>query len=226
VRRRIALFLVVLGIVAVVVGAAQGCGRLFSFNGRHPIAVEPLVPGTPLRKSFPARSDRRYTLAVQVVFEREGLPEANGQLVVEARLPLVAALEDTSGVAVAKVVGWLDPSEPPAVLYGHSADKNQRRPSGAPPTELVVERLVGPFTALDDRAVMFAVDLGADRIGKVPIKEARCVIYDDVLPTSIRAAFGGAVAGVAALVSGVILLLFGLVRSRRRRARLSRARVV
>ena len=224
VRRRIALLLVVVGIVAVVVGAASGCGRLFSFNGRHPVAVEPLVPGTPLKKTFTARADSRYTLAVQVVFEREGRAEANGALVVEAQLPLVASFEDSSGVAVAKVVGWLDPNEPPTVLYGQSANKNQRRPAGAPPTELVAERLVGPFNASDDRPVVFVVDLGADRIGKVPVKEARCVVYDDALPVSIRAAFAGAVGGGVALFSGVIMLLFGLRSRRRARARLSGAR--
>jgi hypothetical protein len=146
--------------------------------------------------------------------------------VVEAQLPLVASLEDSSGVAVAKVVGWLDPNEPPTVLYGHSANKNQRRPAGAGPTELVAERLVGPFTALDDRAVMFVVDLGPDRMGKASVKEARCVVYDDALPVSIRAAFGAAVAGGVALFLGVIMLLLGLRSRRRGGPRLSGARVV
>jgi len=217
--RRFALLLVVLGLVAVVVGTAAGCGTFFSFNGRHPVAVQPLVPGTPVRQTFRAKADRHYTLAVHVVFDREGLAESNGQVVVEARLPIVASLEDTSGVAVAKVVGWLDPNEPPTVLYGHAASANQRRPAGMPVAELVAERLVGPYTAPAERDVTYVVDLGTDRLGKARVTEARCVIYDDALPTSIRVAFGAALAGVVALVSGVIMLLFGVLRSRRGGAR-------
>jgi hypothetical protein len=215
VRRRLAFSLIVLGLVAVVVGTAMGCGRLFSYNGRHPVVLEPLVLGTPIRKTFPARAGKRYTIAVHVVFDREGLPEANGALVVEAELPISATIEDTSGVAVAKISGSLDPNAPPTVLYGQDANPHQRRPPGVGPAELVAERLLGPYTASADRDVPYVVDLEADRIGKTRIKEARVVVYDDTLPTSITAAFVSAVAGGIALVFGAILLFFGLFRSRR-----------
>lgn len=214
-RRRVAFFLVAVGLVALVTGVASGCGSLFSFNGRHPVAVEPLVPGTPLRKAFPAKAGKRYTLAIQVVFEREGLPEVNGQLSPEAKFPLVASIEDTSGVAVAKAVGWLDPNEPPTVLMGRTSDAHQRRPMGVGPAELVAERLVGPVTPAVDRDVTYAVDLGADRIGKTSLKEARLVLYDDTLPRSIHVAFTAAGAGAVAFLVGVIMLFFGLFRSRR-----------
>jgi hypothetical protein len=215
VRRRFAFFLVAIGLVALVTGIASGCGSLFSFNGRHPVAVEPLVPGTPLRKAFPAKAGKRYTLAVQVVFEREGLPEVNGQVTLEAKLPLVASIEDTSGVAVAKAVGWIDPNEPPTVLMGRASDAHQRRPMGMGPAELVAERLVGPVTPAVDRDVTYAVDLGTDRIGKTSVKEARLVLYDDTLPRSIHVAFTAAGAGALAFVAGSIMLFFGLFRSRR-----------
>jgi hypothetical protein len=215
VRRRFSFFLIAIGLVALVTGIASGCGTLFSFNGRHPIAVEPIVPGVPLRKAFPAKAGKRYTLAVQVVLEREGLPEANGHVMVEAKLPLVASIEDTSGVAIAKAVGWLDPNEPPTVLHGQAADAQQRRPMGAPPSELVAERLVGPYTPAFDRDVTYAIDLGTDRIGKTSLKEARLVIFDDTLPRSITVAFAVAGAGAVAVVAGSILLFFGLFRSRR-----------
>jgi len=216
-RRRLAFFLVVVGIVAVVIGTASGCGTLFSFNGRHPIQVQPVVLGAPLRKTFRAKAGKRYTIAVHVVFEREGLAESNGQTVVEAQLPLDASIEDSSGVAVAKAIGWLDPNVPPTVLYGHASSAHQRRPMGVAPAELVAERLLGPITVASDRDVPYAVSLGLDRVGKAPIKEARIVLYDDTLPLSISVAFSAAAAGVVALVVGTIMLFFGLFRGRRAR---------
>jgi hypothetical protein len=218
VRRRLGLLLCVIGIVAVVVGTASGCGSLFSFNGRHAIAAYPLTPGAPLRSTFPAKEGKRYTLAIQVVFEREGLDESKGQGVVEAQLPIVASIEDTSGVAVVRVVGFIDPHEPPTLLLGRGAS-GQRHPPGMPPAELVAERLVGPYTVAAARAVRFSVDLGKDRIGRTAIREARLALYDDSLPRSVTIAFAGAAAGLLALITGSILLLFGLVRARRGGAR-------
>ena len=214
-RRRLGLILFVLGLVAVVTGTASGCGSFFSFNGRHPVLAQPIVLGTPIRQTFPARHRMRYTLAVHVVFEREDLPVANGSVVVEAQLPLVATLEDNSGVAVGKAIGWLDPNEPPTVLYGADANPNQRRPAGVGPAELVAERLVGSITVPFDREVVYSVDLGPDRIGKARVKEARVVIYDDKLPTAVTVAFVAAGAGAVSLFAGTILLVFGLFRARR-----------
>jgi len=220
VRRRIGFFLVIVGLVATVIGVASGCGSLFSFRGRHPIAVRELTPGTPLRQAIPAKSGKRYTLAVQVVFERDGLASSNGALVVEAQLPLVASLED------AKAVGWLDPTEPPTVLYGQTTNPQARgpagageggRPSGTP--ELVAERLIGPYLAPFDRDITYVVDLGPDRLGRAQVKEARVVVYDDTLPPSVTLAFGAAAAGVLALVSGTSMLAYGLLRTRRGGAR-------
>ena len=206
-RRRLGLFLVIVGLVATVVGVASGCGSLFSFSGRHPIALQALTPGTPLRQTVPAKSGKRYTLAVQVVFEREGHVESNGALVVEAQFPIVASIGD------AKVVGWLDPNAPPTVLYGQSANPNVRRPRGAGPTELVAERLVGPYLAPFEEDIAYVVDLGPDRVGTARVKEVRVVIYDDRLPSSVTVAFVAAGAGVIALVFGTILLLLGLLRA-------------
>jgi hypothetical protein len=215
VRRSIAFFLVAIGLVALVVGVASGCGTLFSYNGRHPIAVQPLVLGTPLRHTFPGKAGRRYTVAVHVVFDRDAVPESNGQLLVEARFPLVASMEDAAGLPAARVVGWLDPSEPPTVLYGHVASASERRPMNAGPEELVAERLVGPYMPARDRDVTYVVELGADQLGKAPIRETRVVIYDDKLPTSISVAFAAAGAGALIFCTGSILLFLGLFRARR-----------
>lgn len=214
-RRSIAFLLVAIGLVALVVGIASGCGTLFSYNGKHPIAVQSFTAGTPLRHTFPGKAGRRYTIAVHVVFERDAAPESNGQLVVEARFPLVASIEDGAGLPAAKVVGWLDPSEPPTVLYGHVATASQRRPMGAGPEELVAERLVGPYMPARDRDVTYVVDLGADVIAKAPVLETRVVVYDDKLPTSISLAFAAAGAGALALITGTILLFLGLFTARR-----------
>jgi hypothetical protein len=215
VRRSLAFLLVAIGLVALVVGVASGCGTLFSYNGRHPIAVQPLAVGTPLRHTFPGKAGRRYTVAVHVVFDRDAVPESNGQLVVEARFPLVASIEDAAGLPAAKITGWLDPSQPPTVLYGHSASATQRRPMGAGPEELVAERLVGPYLATQDRDVMYVVELGPDTVARTPVRETRIVIYDDKLPTSITVAFAVAGAGALALFAGSILLFLGGFRARR-----------
>jgi hypothetical protein len=206
VQRRLGFVLVVLGLVAAVVGTAAGCGSLFTFSGRHPIAVAPLVLGTPLRQVIPAQAGRRYTLAVQVVFDRAGLEEESGALVVKAQLPLVASLE------TAKVSGTLDPDQPPNVLYGQSANPNTRTPRGAGPRELMVERLVGPWVATSDRNIECAVELGPDRVGRARITDARIIVYDDRLPRAITASLAAGGGGVIALALGTLLVL-----SRRRR---------
>lgn len=191
----------------------SGCGSLFAFNGRHPIAVSPLTPGTPLVQSVPGKRDRRYTLAIQVVFDRDGVPEESGALHVEAKFPLAATLED------AKINGWLDPNEPPSVLYGQSTNPNAGRPKDVAPPELVVERLVGPVLATTDHALALSVDLGTDRVNRAHIQEARVVLYDDALPPPITLAFGAAAAGAAALLCGLVLFVSTLARKRRGGAR-------
>ena len=212
-RRRLGFVLVILGLVAAIVGTATGCGALFSFSGRHPIATAPIVLGTPLHQVIAVKAGRRYTLAVQVVFERAGLEQENGALVVEAQLPLVASLE------AAKVSGVLDPSAPPNVLYGQSANPSARAPRGAGPRELMAERLVGPWVATRDGDAACDVDLGPDRRGRARITEARIIVYDDRLPRSITTALAAAGGGLIALLCGTIMVLFGGRRAGRGGAR-------
>lgn len=213
--RRIGIVLVVVGVVMMALGTFAGCGALFSWNGRHPTAVHPLTVGTPLRQTFRAKAGRRYVIGVQVVFERAGLPEREGAVVVDARLPLTAQIEDASGVAVAKVVGWLDPSEQPTLLHGQAHMEGRRRAPGAPPPELTAERLIGPYAAPADGEVAFEIDLGPDRVASTPIKEARAVVYDDALPTSISRALAAAASGAAVFTAGVAVLVVNFFRVRR-----------
>jgi hypothetical protein len=85
--------------------------------------------------------------------------------------------------------------------------------------ELVAERLVGPYLAPFEQDLTFDVDLGPDRLAKAQVKEARVIVYDDRLPTSVTVALGAAAGGVIALISGTTVLLFGLLRKRRGGAR-------
>lgn len=209
VRRSTALFLFVFGLVATVIGSAAGCGSLFSFNGRHPVAYVAITPGTPVVQGFHVKAEKRYTLAVQVVFDRDSVPDQNGASAVEAKLPLVASLESS------RVVGFIDPQEPPTVLYGQSEDPSQKKRGVA--TELVAERLVGPYLAPGERDVTWSVDLGVDKVGRARIREARAILYDDALPGAVKLAFGAAGVGLVALVAGSFLMVVGFLRGRRER---------
>lgn len=205
--------LVIVGLVAAIVGTASGCGAFFTFSGRHPILTAPLAAGTPLHQTIAAKAGRRYTLAVQVVFDRAGLEATNGALVVEAQLPLVASLE------TARVTGTLDPNEPPNVLYGQSANPNVRRPRGAAAQELMVERLVGPWRAPSDRDIACTVEIGPDRLARARITEARIIVYDDRLPTAISFALAVGAGGAVALIAGTTLVVLARRRARRGGAR-------
>ncbi|HVJ92918.1 MAG TPA: hypothetical protein VM580_24120 [Labilithrix sp.] len=208
--------LVLLGLVATVLGTFSGCGSLFSWNGRHATAFFPLEEGANTQTLVP-EPGRRYTVSVQVVFEREGLVVREGAAVVQSRMPLVVRVKDPHGTTRAESMGWLDPGEPPNVLYGGAARPSAHAPPSAmkPGTpELVVERLVGPFMSSDRTPLSVVVDLGADRIDSARILERRLVIYDDKLPPTIRNAFIVAVAGLGALASGVVLLVVGWFRRR------------
>lgn len=239
--RVIGVILFFLGLLAVVVGGFNGYGTLFSWNGRHPVDVIALGEGRVVEKLTPVPG-RRYTVSVQVRFEREGLEHREGITVVEAKMPLAVRVKDPAGTTRAEVVGWLDPAEPPNVLYGHSVQEPRRlpRPAGSAATsrwgrssqatpELAVERLVGPFAASSDAPLSIEVDLGPDRVGRARIAERRLVIYDDALPPKVWNAFLLAGGGGALLVAGLVLLVAGWFRrrgSRRKRGGIPAPNVV
>ncbi|AKV03762.1 hypothetical protein AKJ09_10425 [Labilithrix luteola] len=110
--RSLGFVLFVVGLLAGVVGTFMGCGALFSWNGRHPIAVHELEADKPLHATIDVQPGRRYTLGVHAVVDRTGLVEEHGVPVVEAKLPFVASINDSSGTQVVRVAGWLDPHEP------------------------------------------------------------------------------------------------------------------
>jgi hypothetical protein len=205
-----------MGLVVAVVGTFTGCGSMFTWNGKHAIAVYPLdregAPTT-LSKTLIPEPGRRYTLSIQVVFDREGMPKRDGVIVVEAQMPLVVRVKDTAGTSLAEASGFIDPSAPPNVLYGQAAHES---PNAKPP-ELAVERLVGPFMTSSNAPLSVVVDLGPDRIGTARILERRLIIHDDSLPSPIKRAFVIAVCGMIAFVTGIVLLFVGWWRTRRRR---------
>ncbi len=212
---RLGVVLLLLGLVAAVVGTFSGCNSLFTWNGRHAVEVMPLGEGPTTRELVPW-GGRRYTVSVQVVFDREGLPESEGMPVVHAKMPLVVQVKDRMGTTLAQAAGWLDPAERPNVLYGQAAPPSQRGPM----PELLVERLVGPFASAGDQPLSVYVDLGADRVGEARIASRRLVIYDDRLPPSIRNSFVVAAVGALAFLAGVVLVAMGWWRRRARRKRI------
>jgi len=207
--------LVLLGIVAAVTGTFMGCGSLFSWNGRHPVETRPLGAGevADTQPLVPVPG-RRYTVSVVVVFDREGVERQDGVAVVHAKMPLVVRVKDAAGTTLAEATGWLDPEEPPNVLYGQAAHESMRGPT----PELAVERLVGPFNAASAAPLAVSVTLGPDRVGATRIASRRLVVYDDATPPSIKNHFIVAGSGVLAAVVGIVLLVAGWFRRRGARA--------
>jgi hypothetical protein len=202
------LILLFLGLLAAIVGTFTGCGSLFSWNGRHPVKTTDLADGKS-SQTFEPEAGQRYTVGVEVVFDREGLEQREGVTQVEAKMPLVVRVS-SSGGKLAETTGWLDPNEPPNVLYGHAAKESRAMP------ELRVERLVGPFGVSSTAPVAVDVDLGPDRVGRARILARRLVVYDDRLPGSIKRAFFVAGLGAILFVAGVVVLVVGIVKKRAR----------
>jgi hypothetical protein len=204
--------ILLVGLVTAVVGAFRGCGALFAWNGRHAIAVDSLA-ASPFSRTLVPEAGCRYTLSIQVVFDREGLPVREGVVVVEAKMPLVVRVKDGAGTTLAETNGWLDPNEPPNVLYGQAATAGR---SVAHAAELVVERLVGPFAVSSGAPISVDVNLGPDRLGSARILDRRLVIHDDRLPSAIHNSFVVGAIGATSSVVGVALLLVGWLQRRSR----------
>lgn len=211
--RALGIVFLFLGFVAVVVGTFSGCGSLFSWNGRHPVDTVVLQERSTQRPLKPVPG-RRYTLSVQVVFDRESVETREGVAIVEAKFPIVVRVTDRAGTSMADTKGWLDPNEPPSVLYGQSVSDAR-----AAHTELVVERLIGPFLTASDGPLTVSVDLGPDAVAegrRARVTERRLIVYDDALPPTIRNAFVLAAVGAFSFVAGLALVIVGWFRSRGR----------
>lgn len=217
--RHLGIVLLFAGLVLVAIGWFVGFGSLFAWNGRHPIAVLPLSADTPAHLAFAADAKRRYTASVQIVFDRQGLVEKDGALVVEAKFPIVMTFKDDAGTVVAKLTDWVDPAVPPSVLYGQAHGAEAQHAPGAPPPELFVERLLGPWPSATRQTLSLDVNLGSDRVGKARVLEARAVIYDDAYPTPVRVGLGAFAVGVLASLAGLAaLVLRGIARWLSRRS--------
>jgi hypothetical protein len=207
--RAAGLVLIFVGLIAVIVGTMSGCGTFFGWNGRHAVDAVALAEGRTTRTLTPAPG-RRYTVSVQVVFDRESVELKDGVADLHASFPLVVRVTDKHRTVRAETAGWLDPTEPPNVPYGEAVKEGEKSR-----TELSVERLVGPFIASSHEPLSVDVELGADRIGRARVAERRLVIYDDALPPRIKTAFTLAGVGAAALLAGVALTVAGWLRGRR-----------
>lgn len=197
--RIVGTLLVAIGLLLLVSGSLLGCGALFSWNGKHLVETHAVESEKPFVHSMTPEPGRRYSFAVQVVFERTEVAPA-------AKLSLVARIVDKSGAKHGETVGWIDPDEPPTVVYGvHQA------------SELYAERVIGAFHATTREPVEVRVELGADRTGTTRILERRVVVYDDVTPGPIKRALWGAAAGGVLFVAGIAVLFVSFFRGRARR---------
>jgi len=199
-----------------IVGFFSGCNMLFGWNGRHAVTAQALTAEGPTTMTFVPDASVRYTVSIQVVFDREGAERKDATDHIEARMPLVVSVKDGVGNVLAQTSGWFDPNEPPNVLYGSGAKESARMP------ELTVERLVGPFMSASVAPLKVSIDLGADTIGTAPVKDRRLAIYDDKTPPPMRNAFLGGAFGTLVFLAGVVVSLVGFFR-RKKKKRLLRA---
>lgn len=191
--------LLVVGLLLLVSGSLLGCGALFSWNGKHLVETRTLESDKPFVHTLEPEPGRRYSFAVQVVFERTETAPA-------AKISIVARVVDKSGAKLGETIGWIDPDEPPTVVYGiHQA------------SELLAERVIAAFHASSRDPVEIRVELGADRTGTTRILERRLVVYDDVTPAPIKRALWGAAAGGVLFVAGILVLFGSFFRRRSRR---------
>jgi hypothetical protein len=204
--RKLGGILLFFGIVLATIGGFSGCGSLFTWNGKHPVAVYEMELGKPLMQKFEVVHGRRYVAGVQVLFDRKDLPFENGEVVIASRMPLVAQMSDGSGAQTAQATGWLDPNEPPTFLHGR----------GARTGDLAAERLVGPWHAVRDETGTLYVRVDEDPAGS-RVMSARVVLYDDRTPTGIMLGFVALGAGVLGIIVGIGMLVLGSFRARRKR---------
>jgi hypothetical protein len=199
--RIVGTLLFVVGLLLLVSGSLLGCGALFSWNGKHLVDSHTIEPEKPFVLAVQPEPGRRYSFAVQVVFERtpsEDWPAA--------KLSIVARLVDKSGAKLGETIGWIDPDEPPTVVYGFHQS-----------SELLAERGIGAFHASTRDPVEVRIELGADRTGTRRILERRLAVYDDVTPSPIKRALWGAAAGGVLFVAGIAVLFVSFFRRRSRR---------
>lgn len=197
--RIVGTLLVVVGLLLLVSGSLLGCGALFSWNGKHLVETRTIEAEKPLVHTLAPEPGRRYSVAVQVVFERSAGPPA-------AKIALAGRIVDKSGAKLGETVGWIDPDEPPTVVYGAHQT-----------SDLLAERAVGAFNASTRDPVEIRVELGADRTGTTRILEHRLVVYDDVTPAPIKRALWGAAAGGVLFSVGLGVLFVSFFRGRSRR---------
>jgi len=222
--RAVGVVLLFVGLIVSVVGFFSGCGSLFTWNGRHIIDEQVLSDTAAFSKSFTPEAGRRYTLAIQVVFDRESTPRVDGVAKPDVKMPLVARVKDPTGTKLAEVTGWVDPNEPPNVLYGQAVPDSVTASRGAQAPDLFVERLIGPFAAASDSPLTIEVNLGPDRSGAQRIVARRLVIHDDAIPPAIRNAFVLGTVGVLLFIAGIFVGLIGWWKRRKPKNPLSQKR--
>lgn len=214
--RRLAVALVLVGLVLLAGGLFFGCGSFFGWNGRHVLVEKPITLGAPVSAEIESKTNRRYTFSARVAVDRsDTTPEeaAAGAAGLQLQMPVVMSLRDDGGNVLLQQAGWLG-TEPPTRIYGDASGGATGR--GA--RSLYAERDLGPYPTSGPQKLRADAELGPDRLGLAKITAASLVVYDDAMPGHIVVPF--VVAGVGGLilalgaVLGSVLLARRVLRSR------------
>lgn len=214
--RTITIALLVLGVVLLGGGLFFGCGFYAEWNGRNVVLEKPVTPGAPVSAGVDAMPGRRYTFSARVTLDGRELPEevaSRGASGVELSMPFAMQLRNSDGQRLQEQSGFLS-HEPPTSVYGDPTGGASGRGARA----VVAERFLGPYPSAGPQKLHVDLELGADRLGKVPVADARLVVYDDAMPPRVRRAFAaagiGALAFFAGLVGALVLLARKYLRTR------------
>jgi hypothetical protein len=212
--RKLAIALVLLGLVLLGGGLFFGCGFYAQWDGRSVILERPVTPGTPVSADVDAMVGRRYTFSARVEVDGREVSEeeaSKGASAIELQMPFAMRLSNSDGQGLQTQVGFLS-QEPPTLVYGDPTGGT----SGRGGRGVVAERFLGPYPSGGPQKLHVDLDLGEDRLGRVRIADAKLVVYDDAIPSRIRRPFAAAGMGLLALMAGVVAGLFAVARRRLR----------
>ncbi len=208
--RKVALALLLVGIVLLGGGLFFGCGFYYEWNGRNVLVDQPVTLGTPASAEIAAKAGHRYTFSARVTVDRRDVSHeeaARGVSALELEMPISMRLVGGDGQKVLEQIGFLS-HEPPTRVYGDATGGA----SGLGGRALVAERFLGPYPSAAPQKLHVDLELGEDKKGRANIESARLVVYDDALPKRIVTPFVAAAVGAFLLLAALILGGVGLVR--------------
>lgn len=199
--RKLALVLVLLGLVLLGGGLFFGCGFYAEWDGRSVVLERPVTLGQRVSADVDAIVGRRYTFAARVEVDGREVPQeeaSKGASSLELQMPFTMRLFDRDGQSLQTQTGFLS-HEPPTLVYGDPTGGA----SGRGGRGVVAERFVGPYPSAGPQRLHVELDLGPDRVGRARIADAKLVVYDDAMPSRIRRPFAAAALGMILLMGGI-----------------------